>query len=292
MREGDVLDFYFVNHNGKKVDFSDFPYIFQEGDLLDWVYTYQTTEMNGKNLTSNYRKNAKEFSVKLAVVPDIFLPLKERWNAWKEAVDELVDTFEVDVTEQRDGKLWTDSGFYLACKIVGSSKSNWKMGVPVMFNNLTVLADNPVWIKEESKTFMPQDGTSVSGDYLDYPYDYAYDYTGEVKGSAKWLIDHFGSSQFNMKIFGYVNTPKITINGHLYQVNVTINDGDYLEIDSRDNSIILHRDGGIKENMYYMRYLPSNVFEPIPSGLLEIETSGTFLYNITLFLERSEPRWS
>lgn len=273
----------YVNGQGKEIDFRQYETQIYQGNFHTYNWTYNTIEQQYGVVISRFTKPAIEYEMVVAI--------RGTQNQKEISLDDITDLIEIDIINGVQGKLyWGDH--YILCNIVSSNTMPSET-----FNGaektLGILAPYPFWIKEESKTFMPQDGsTSVSGDYLDYPYDYAYDYTGEVKGSAKWLIDHFGSSQFNMKIFGYVNTPKVTINGHLYQVNVTINDGDYLEIDSRDNSIILHRDGGIKENMYYMRYLPSNVFEPIPSGLLEIETSGTFLYSITLFLERSEPRWS
>jgi hypothetical protein len=264
--------------------------------ILNQSYELNISECNPNEVSWGYEGIETQYGTRIKRFTKSVLTLAIRLKfrgSLREINDNLNDFFiacEEDIKSMKEGRLYVNDEY-----VTGFFVSRTTTPATVFYgyeNQANFLAPYPFWIKEESKTFMPQDGTSVSGDYLDYPYDYAYDYTGEVKGSAKWLIDHFGSSQFNIKIFGYVNTPKITINGHLYQVNVTINDGDYLEIDSRDNSIILHRDGGIKENMYYMRYLPSNVFEPIPSGLLEIETSGTFLYNITLFLERSEPRWS
>ena len=87
------MDFYYVNHNGKRIDLSDYPYLFQSGDILDWIYTYDTSE-GEKNQVSNFRKVAKEFSVKIAVLCDFSIPLNERKEEWNQAVDSLVELFE------------------------------------------------------------------------------------------------------------------------------------------------------------------------------------------------------
>ena len=84
------MDFYFVNHKGKKIDFSDYPYLFQSGDLLDYQYKYTSVEGQGRNVTRGYRKAPKEFQVQIAVLCDFNIPRSERYNEWKEAVNYLV----------------------------------------------------------------------------------------------------------------------------------------------------------------------------------------------------------
>lgn len=286
------MDFYYVNNRGDRIDLSDYPYIFQEGNLLNWTYSYSTDSLATRDVTYGYKMAAKTIPVKVAVLCDYTIPLEERKEQWKEAVDHLADVVQADVIDGKDGRLYTDTGFYFSCKIIGSEKTDWRMGLPIMFNTLTVLADKPVWIREETKEFFPQSEVPAPEDgFLDYKYDYQYDYTSQKIGTSDWYIDHYQPSEFKMTIFGPCVNPRVLINGYPYEVFDTLEAGEYIVIDSRENSVVKHLSNGTVQNMYDLRAKDQSIFEPIPSGYLNILWSGTFGFEITLYIERGEPRW-
>lgn len=288
------MEFSYVNNRGERIDLSDYPYIFQEGSLLDWTYTYSTDSLASRDVTYGYKMAAKSTPVKLAVLCDYTIPLEQRKQEWKAAVDHLCDVISADVADDKNGKLYTDTGFYLSCKIIGSQKSDWRMGLPIMFNTLSVLSDNPVWIREETKEFFPQSETSepsAEDDGLDYPYDYPYDYTAQKIGTADWYIDHYDSSEFMMTIFGPCVNPRILIDGYPYEVFDTLENNEYIVIDSRNNSVVKYLANGNTQDLYDLRAKEQSIFEPIPSGNINLSWSGAFGFNITLFIERNEPRW-
>lgn len=286
------MDFYYVNNRGERIDLSDYPYIFQEGSLLDWVYSYNTDSLATRDVTYGYKMAAKTIPVKVAVLCDYTIPLEERKEQWKEAVDHLADVVQADVIDGKDGRLYTDTGFYLSCKIIGSEKTDWRMGLPIMFNTLTILADKPVWIREETKEFFPQSEVPAPEDgFLDYEYDYQYDYTSQKIGTSDWYIDHYQPSEFEMTIFGPCVNPRILIDGYPYEVFDTLENNEYMVIDSRQNSVIKHLSNGTVQDLYDLRAKEESVFEPIPSGYLNLSWSGLFGFEITLYIERGEPRW-
>lgn len=286
------MDFYYVNNRGDRIDLSDYPYIFQEGSLLDWVYSYNTDSLATRDVTYGYKMAAKTIPVKVAVLCDYTIQLEERKEQWKEAVDHLADVVQADVIDGKDGRLYMDTGFYLSCKIIGSEKTDWRMGLPIMFNTLTVLSDNPVWIREETKEFFSQSEVAApENGFLDYEYDYEYDYTAQKIGISDWYIDHYQANEFTMTIFGPCTDPRILVNGYPYQVFDSLEAGEYIVIDSRDNSVVKHLVNGTTQNVYDLRAKDQSVFEPIPSGYLNISWSGLFGFEITLFVERGEPRW-
>lgn len=286
------MDFYYVNNRGERIDLSDYPYIFQEGNLLDWVYSYSTDSLATRDVTYGYKMAAKTIPVKVAVLCDYTIPLEERKEQWKEAVDHLADVVQADVIDGKDGRLYTDTGFYLSCKIIGSEKTDWRMGLPIMFNTLTILADKPVWIREETKEFFPQSEVPAPEDgFLDYEYDYQYDYTSQKIGTSDWYIDHYQPSEFEMTIFGPCVNPRILIEGYPYEVFDTLENNEYIVIDSRQNSVIKHLSNGTVQDLYDLRAKEESVFEPIPSGYLNLSWSGLFGFEITLYIERGEPRW-
>ena len=288
------MDFSYENNRGERIDLSDYPYIFQEGSLLDWAYTYSTDNLVNQDVTYGYKMAAKSIPVKLAVLCDYTIPLEQRKLEWKEAVNHLCDVISADVADDKNGKLYTDTGFYLSCKIVGSQKTDWRMGLPIMFNTLSVLSDKPVWIREETKEFFPQaeisDAASQSNG-LDYPYDYQYDYTAQKIGTSDWYIDHYDSSEFLMTIFGPCVNPRILINGYPYEVFDTLESNEYIIVDSRNNSVVKYLVNGTTQDLYDLRAKEQSIFEPIPSGNINFSWSGAFGFNITLFIERNEPRW-
>ena len=286
------MDFYYVNNRGDRIDLSDYPYIFQEGNLLNWTYSYSTDSLATRDVTYGYKMAAKTIPVKVAVLCDYAIQLEERKEQWKEAVDHLADVVQADVIDGKDGRLYTDTGFYLSCKIIGSEKTDWRMGLPIMFNTLTVLSDNPVWIREETKEFFSQSEVPApENGFLDYEYDYEYDYTAQKIGISDWYIDHYQANEFKMTIFGPCVNPRILVNGYPYEVFDTLEAGEYIVIDSRDNSVVKHLVNGTTQNVYDLRAKDQSVFEPIPSGYLNISWSGTFGFEITLYIERGEPRW-
>lgn len=286
------MDFYYVNNRGERIDLSDYPYIFQEGNLLDWVYSYNTDSLATRDVTYGYKMAAKTIPVKVAVLCDYTIPLEERKEQWKEAVDHLADVVQADVIDGKDGRLYTDTGFYLSCKIIGSEKTDWRMGLPIMFNALTVLVDKPVWIREETKEFFSQSEVPAPEDgFLDYEYDYEYDYTAQKIGISDWYIDHYQANEFKMTIFGPCVNPRILINGYPYEVFDTLEAGEYIVVDSRENSVTKHLVNGTVQNVYDLRAKDQSIFEPIPSGYLNISWSGAFGFEVTLYIERGEPRW-
>ena len=283
------MNFYFVNHNGKKIDFADFPYCFQSGDLLDYSYTYTTVEGRRNNLTKDYRKTPREYNVQIAVMPDYSLSPGERLAKWKEDVNYLAEVIDEDVVENVSGKLYSENGSYLNCKFIGSKKSNWTMGLPFMFNDFTVLADNPDWIKEKTRKFIA--GDIVPGQDLDYPHNYDYNYTSASRGNINWDTDHYAASEFLMRIYGPCVDPKVNINGHAYTVFDTLDASDYIEINSLERTIVKHRSNGTTLNLLNMRGMQQSVFEPVPGGVINVNWSGDFGFDLTLYEKRSEPAW-
>lgn len=286
------MDFYYVNNRGQRIDLSDYPYMFQSGDLLNWTYSYNTQSSAKRDVTSDYKLAAKEIPVQIAVLCDFSIPLAERREEWKEAVDHLADVLQADVIDDKDGKIYTDTGHYMKCKIIGFEKSDWKMGLPFMFNTMTVLSDRPVWIHEESRSFPPISSDSEGEEsYLDYEHDYPYDYTMPYGGDVIWNVDHYAPCEFLMTVFGPTVDPRVVINGHPYQIYTTLDSNEYLQIDSRANTVVKYLANGIRQDIYDYRAKQESVFDPITPGNISVVWSGEFGFDITLCCERSEPRW-
>lgn len=105
------------------------------------------------------------------------------------------------------------------------------------------------------------------------------DFTGSLKGLGSAITGPF---QVN---------PKILINDYPYEFFVTLESREYLIIDSQRRTIRRYLTNGTVQNLFNQRAQKQTVFERIPSGLLNINWSGDYGFDLTLFLNRREPPW-
>lgn len=203
-------------------------------------------------------------------------------------MERLYSVVAVDAEENTYGQLYVNDTF-LRCRIQSSKKESWK-GYVYSEVELTFIAPELSWVTEVTRQFFPQSEVSgASG--LDYPYDHPFDFAEDNLGVATWNIDHVRSSEFQMIMYGPCTNPYVLINNHAYAVYTDLEAGEYLIIDSRSSTIYKYLSNGTVENIFNERGLADSIFEPIPSGLLHINWSGEFGFDLTLFLERREARW-
>lgn len=284
------MKFSYINHKNEKIDLSQHPYIFQEGDLLDWVYKYDSE--NGK--TKNYRKEPKEYKCKIAIVLNPHVQNDKYKTSWREAMDKFLNIVSVDVVAGVDGKLCTDTGCYLPCKIIASGKSMWRPGAVI--NELTLLA-NMGWIVEHSIPINPMELEASNEDGVKkYPYTYSYKYPG-LSTKININIDHYTDSDFKMVVYGPTTSVLINIAGHPYIVDYPLNEGEYMVIDSRPyvdkkKRLYMVDAQGNTKNIFHYRNPEYSVFKKIPCGIVTISYSRTYGIDLTVFVERSEPLWN
>ena len=205
-----------------------------------------------------------------------------------ENMEHLYSIIAVDAEEGTYGRLYVNDTF-LRCRIQTSKKSNWK-GYVYSEVELTFIAPELAWTTELIRSF-PKRGDAGSDDGLDFPYDHPFDFAADDVGSIAWDIDHVTASDFEMIMYGPCTNPYVIINGHTYTVYTDLEAGEYLVIDSRAYEATKYLSNGTTQNMFNERGLADSIFEKIPSGLLRINWSGDFGFDLTLFLERREARW-
>lgn len=257
---------YYKNSKGEILDLMKAPFRTVEADWFDSDWTESS---DGYEKTVNI---------------DVFGKRAE----FAQNMEYLYSIIAVDAEENTYGRLYVNDTF-LRCRIQSSTKENWK-GYVYSKVELTFIAPELSWVTEVTKEFFPQSEVSGSNG-LDYPYDHSFDFAEDDLGVATWDIDHVRSSEFQMIIYGPCTNPYVLINDHAYAVYTDLEAGEYLIIDSRSSTIYKYLSNGTMENLFNERGLADSVFEPIPSGLLRINWSGEFGFDLTLFLERREARW-
>ena len=81
-------------------------------------------------------------------------------------------------------------------------------------------------------------------------YKYGYYYKNQI-ASSTILNTSVNTSDFVLRIYGAVTNPLVMIGEHTYQVNISINQGEYVEIDSENKTIYLVHANGRKESIYW-----------------------------------------
>lgn len=310
------MQFYYISHSGIRINFYEAPYYLDDTDLLSYEWGYETENNRILSIT----KEAADKSLEIYVMPEF--GIENRDIVMKQATDYLLSVLDADVAEKEPGRLYTNTGYYLECLFVKSKKSDWNMGINFMFNSFTLLVPRPVWVRETSYSFLAEAADLItilpgeeepeqvitmeeeamfpefSYDFAvrqggrTYPvFDYPFDYK-RVKGIRQINNDSYLPCHFKITIYGPVTDPELVIANHIYRVGTIVFTSERLEIDSRNNTVIKIGRLGEETDMYNSRYKLQSVFSKIPPGQHTVTWPGGYGIDITLYDERSEPRWS
>lgn len=272
----------YINSSGKTFEFTKENGIrVMDADFHKYSYEYEGSELEFGIEKEKFKKKPCTYPAKLYFYGSS--------NKRSQRMNELHDAAEFDRSNRKRGKLFRGD-WYIGCYIIeGDSYSHEDLnGVTV--KDISFFCPYPFWIREVSKQFIPG-SSSESLDGSNFPTDFPFDFAAEETGNEKWYIDHYTSSHFKMTIFGPCEDPRIFVNGYPYQIITTLAKEEYLVIESRGNTVTKYYTDGSTKNLYNSRSFANSVFEKIPCGQLQFNWSGTFGFDLTLYLERSEPKW-
>ena len=272
----------FINHLNESMEWGKNGIYVNYNDLHD--YSWSIVSENNK--ISSFEKGIVSKTIPLI----IYCSDETEGLAIK---NQLMEIAEKDVLAKQYGKI-VIGDYYLKCYITGSSKGNYLIHKGYLEVTLTISTDLPQWVKETTQSFF-KEGSVLDNDAatknLDYPFDYSFDYLSSLH-ERRINNTGFIDAEFEIVIYGAVTNPVIYIAGHTYEVCCEISDKEYLTINSRTKTIVLTRYNGEKVNCFKHRNKQSYVFEKIPSGSNIVVWDGNWGFDITLFEERSEPKWT
>lgn len=271
----------YVNSEGAEVILNKEPYKVLMSDLTD--YDSVEVERNGK--IACFTKEITERDLNI----DIISNSKE---ATQELCNKLNEVFEKDIYNDVAGKIYIND-HYMRCFIKSCKKSKRGNGV-IRSYEYTLITDYPFWIKETPYQYLPENpisgGDSILTEGVMFP-EFQFDFF-RAKGDEILYNPSFADSNFILAIYGFVENPQIAIAGHPYRVETTIYEGERLVIDSLTHTVQKIGRLGEITNLYNARDKHYSVFKKIPPGMNTFQWSGGFGVDITLFDERSEPKWS
>lgn len=124
-----------------------------------------------------------------------------------------------------------------------------------------------------------------------YPGRYPFRYANGMNNTHV-QNPHFTDANFTLVIYGPVVNPQVIIGDKSYLVNIVLEQGERLEIDSRTRTVTKISKNGEQVNAFHNREKGKKFFKKIPPGRQKVVWSGKFDWDLVIYEERSEPRWS
>lgn len=227
---------------------------------------------------------------KKAVTYELAFSVRGDRQSRREKINEMIAVFDRDAATETPSRIFFNDSY-----IEGYvTKLSIKNGVRPYWYECAIdfYCPYPFWITEQTRSFLPDDGSHPDGAFLDYPHPYPYDFTSPVTGVQHWHIQHYRDSNFRLIIYGTAVNPSIQIDTYRYAIEDKLASGEYIVIDSREKTVIKYRVDGVEENIFWKQNVYESVFKPIPSGDIMITWDGSFGFDITLFSERSVPPYA
>ena len=236
---------------------------------------------------SGFGKEACEYALTLTFRGN----LAER----KKFLNELIDCFDYDTANNNSGRIYFGD-YYIDCFVVSAGTAASEI-VYWTQCEITLFCPYPFWIKEQKFSFLKQEEDVIESDKetglaigVMIP-EFMWDFS-RYSNAKRFHNSSISASDFVMNIYGYCNNPKIMINNRPYAINAEINIGERIEIDSKERTVYRIGRFGEITNLWNSRDKNYSIFQKIPSGYNTISWTGTYGVDITIFDERSEPRWS
>ena len=265
----------YVNHLGETIEFVGKNYFTNSYKMRDYTWNFESdfNKIKSFNLSS---VSTKTLSVSIYAGSQ-----NEAFGLF----NSFFEIFEKDVLAKKPGKFYLGD-YYFTCYVISSAKKEFLTAQNLLTLDLTVISDTNTWICEKIHSFAKNQPVSGHGYAYKYPYRYS---SGALKN---FLNDTLIGSNFKLTIYGPTENPALYIGGHMYSVNVPVESGEYLEINSREKTIETVQSDGKRTSAINFRNRESYIFQKIPAGTVAVTWNNSFGFDLTLFDERSEPKWS
>lgn len=265
----------YLNNSGQAVDLNANGVVTDVGKLLKW--SADANDSNGRIISLDMGMQEKSTSC------STYTP---------EARTRLYEVPAADVVNGTPGRLYVGD-WYLRCYLTASSASKCSDASGFAEYSLTFTSDDPYWCRD-TKTVITERHEGGAG--LDYPYDYEHDF-GYAPSTVVVRNENFAPADLLVRFYGPCEDPSVTIAGNNYAVEASLAQGDYLEVDTREKTVLIKRLDGDVENAFsnvkgdYMEGSGSYIFQSLKPGESDVVWPGTYDLDVVVTERRHEPRW-
>ena len=292
--------FVYENNRGQRINLSEHPYYLDIEPLLDYQWSYSQKEKRRGNIIAGFAKDIQSMDLTLNI-------LARETRRRDEAIDEFNNLIEADIYDGIAGKIWLND-WYTRGYIISSQNTKWQYGNPIVQKKVKLVREQENWyhsvrvgnfgnteqeeafnfVEDEIKTFERYEGDGVS---LLEGYNYEFDYMADIQSQQRISNPNATPCEFIISIQGYVNRPVVQIGENVIAVDVEVPYGANLQVDSSAKTAILTLADGTMINVFGARDPDYYLFARIPSGNNIVTWNGSFMWEVKMLEERSEPRW-
>ena len=278
------MTLYYEGSDGSKVNLMGDGIYAQNPETLtqnSWGYS-TVSGSSGLARVKRFYKEAKELPLTVGIMAED----KEEFNAMMYNMHRIFDR---DVRRLKPGKIWWND-WYKEAFAVDTSNESFEELFESVDRNITFLAVGSYWVRKVVRSYEGSAGTDRPGYGLDYSFDYDHDYGADdtVEAVENNCID---AANFEIRFYGPVANPSVSISGHVYEVFDTLSEGEYITVNSLTRKVLKYDQYGNETNVFHLRGRDDYIFQKIPEGLNTIVRSGANAMDITIFDERGEPEW-
>ena len=272
-------EIYYLNHLNEKIDMVSECYSIADVPFASHTWDFETEDSTGVERIKKKKKKLQKQSFLMRVNAGLM--------SHDDAYNKLINAFETDIIAEIPGKVYVDDQ-YLECYIYEMSADVIVDGLGSSIHSFKIMPSYPFWVSESSYHF--NSTGIVSNDNKSYVGKYGYRYAGGLNSS--YIINpHFADSNFKMIIYGPITNPQVTIGKNQHLVYITLEEGEYLEIDSRTGTLVKVLQNGERVNAFHNRQKGKTFFKKIASGRQNISFSNAMIFDLFIYEERSEPKW-
>ena len=292
--------FVYENNRGQRINLSEHPYYLDIEPLLDYQWSYSQKEKRRGNIIAGFAKDIQSMDLTLNI-------LARETRRRDEAIDEFNNLIEADIYDGIAGKIWLND-WYTRGYIISSQNTKWQYGKPIVQKKVKLVREQENWyhsvrignfgnteqeeafnfVEDEIKTFERYEGDGVS---LLEGYNYEFDYMADIQSQQRISNPNATPCEFIISIQGYVNRPVVQIGENVIAVDVEVPHGANLQVDSSAKTAILTLADGTMINVFGARDPDYYLFARIPSGNNIVTWNGSYMWEVKMLEERSEPRW-
>lgn len=271
-----MLDIVYESSTGAIIPLNSGIYVGKPNDLFSREWDYKI----GYRTLASASRGARKVSFKA------FFANMTQADAFRRCAD-------MDMQKGTPGTIYVNNWFQ-RCFVVASEVDG--IGDDFFATKLTLVLLDGVWRRGTTTAFVSVQG-SEDYEFLDLPHDLPYDLG--VAPLLQYAINPgYSGSPAKFVVYGPAVNPSVRLAGNLYQVDVTVPEGGYMDIDPLRRTVTVVAADGTTMDAFSKAHRGSGVgsgeyiFEHVPAGTSEISWDNSFGFDLTLYEEEGEPSWS
>lgn len=271
-----MLDIKYKSHTGTVISLSSGVYVGKPNDLFSREWDYKL----GHRALATASRGARKVSFKA------FFANMAQADGFRRCAD-------TDMQKGTPGTICVNDWFQ-RCFVVASEVDG--IGDGFFAAKLTLVLLDGVWRRGTTTAFVPVRG-SADYEFLDLPHDLPYD-LGATPPRQYAINPGYAGSPAKFVVYGPAVNPSVRLAGNVYQVDVTVPDGGYMDIDPLRRTVTVVAADGTTMDAFSKAHRGSGagsgeyIFEHVPAGTSDISWDNSFGFDLTLYEEEGEPSWS